>query len=99
MDVLSLSATPIPAPAYGPDWFTRFIVIETTPVGRYPITSYVMDTMKSHPEGVMAEVEQGQVLVHNRIEDIEAFCSELEAILRNKDEIAHGACLKSSWQT
>ena len=95
VDVLSLSATPIPRTLHMALTGLRDLsVIETAPVGRYPITSYVMEYNEEIiREGVMAEVERGgQVfVVHNRIEDIEAFCSELEAILPGiKMEIAHG---------
>jgi transcription-repair coupling factor (superfamily II helicase) len=95
VDVLSLSATPIPRTLHMALTGLRDLsVIETPPVGRYPITSYVMEYNEEIiREAVMTEVERGgQVfVVHNRIEDIEALCSELEAILPGIEmEVAHG---------
>jgi len=95
VDVLSLSATPIPRTLHMALTGLRDLsVIETPPPDRYPITTYVMEfNQEVIREAVMAEVERGgQVFaVHNRIQDIELFRAELEAILPGiKMEVAHG---------
>lgn len=95
VDVLSLSATPIPRTLHMALTGLRDLsVIETPPPDRYPITTYVLeyngDIIR---EAVMAEVDRGgQVfVVHNRIQDIDIFRSELEVLLPNiKMEVAHG---------
>ncbi|HEX3012385.1 MAG TPA: TRCF domain-containing protein, partial [Syntrophomonadaceae bacterium] len=74
VDVLSLSATPIPRSLHMSLTGLRDLtVIETPPPERYPITTYVLEYNEEiiH-EAVMSELERnGQVFfVHNRIQDI-----------------------------
>lgn len=74
VDVLSLSATPIPRSLHmGLTGLRDLSVIETPPPERYPITTYVMEyNPEIVGEAVLAEVSRGgQVFfVHNRIQDI-----------------------------
>lgn len=85
VDVLSLSATPIPRSLHLSLTGLRDLsIIETPPPGRYPITTYVMeyrdDIIK---EAVLAELERGgQVFfVHNRIEGIHRVQTHLNEML------------------
>ncbi|MCR4399559.1 MAG: DEAD/DEAH box helicase, partial [Syntrophomonadaceae bacterium] len=77
VDVLSLSATPIPRTLHMALTGLRDLsVIATPPPERYPITTYVMEYHEEIlREAIMAEIERGgQVFaVHNRIQDIGAF--------------------------
>ena len=85
VDVLSLSATPIPRSLnMSLTGMRDMTLIETPPPGRYPIITYVME----HDEDIIkdainAELErQGQVFyVHNRIEDIQQVYNRLTSLL------------------
>ncbi len=95
VDVLSLSATPIPRTLHMALTGLRDLsVIETPPPGRYPITTYVLEYNEDIiREAIRAEVERGgQVFaVHNRIQDIELFRDHLQMLVPEvKMEIAHG---------
>lgn len=85
VDVLSLSATPIPRSLHmGLTGLRDLSVIETPPPERYPITTYVIEYNEEIVrEAVLAEVNRGgQVfLVHNRIQDIFRVKEELGKIL------------------
>jgi transcription-repair coupling factor (superfamily II helicase) len=85
VDVLSLSATPIPRSLHmGLTGLRDLSVIETPPPERYPITTYVMEYNEEIVrEAVIAEVNRGgQVfLVHNRIQDIFRVKEELINLL------------------
>lgn len=85
VDVLSLSATPIPRSLHmGLTGLRDLSVIETPPPQRYPITTYVMEYNEEIVrEAVMAEMARsGQVFfVHNRIQDIQRVKAELEKLL------------------
>ncbi len=85
VDVLSLSATPIPRSLHmGLTGLRDLSVIETPPPERYPITTYVMEYNEEIVrEAVLAEVNRGgQVfLVHNRIQDIYRVKEDLSQIL------------------
>ncbi len=85
VDVLSLSATPIPRSLHMSMAGLRDMsVIETPPPERYPIKTYVLEYNEEIiAEAIYAEIErQGQVFfVHNRIEDIYAVQEGLKAIL------------------
>ena len=74
VDVLSLSATPIPRSLHmGLTGLRDLTVIETPPPERYPITTYVMEyNDEIVREAVLAEVSRGGQIfvVHNRIQDI-----------------------------
>ncbi|MDD4801355.1 MAG: transcription-repair coupling factor [Syntrophomonas sp.] len=95
VDVLSLSATPIPRSLHmGLTGLRDLSVIETPPPERYPITSYVMEYNEEIVrEAVLAEVNRGgQVfLVHNRIQDILRVKEELHKLLPDiKIAVGHG---------
>lgn len=85
VDVLSLSATPIPRSLHMSLTGLRDLsVIETPPPERYPITTYVMEyNPEIIREAVIAEVNRGgQVFfVHNRIQDIYKVKESLAEIL------------------
>jgi len=85
VDVLSLSATPIPRSLHMSLTGLRDMsVIETPPPERYPITTYVMEYNEEIiRDAILSEVERGgQVFfVHNRIEDMERVKRELENLV------------------
>jgi transcription-repair coupling factor (superfamily II helicase) len=85
VDVLSLSATPIPRSLHMSLTGLRDLsVIETPPPERYPITTYVMEfSPEIITEAIMNELDRnGQVFfVHNRIHDIYRLQQELQQML------------------
>lgn len=85
VDVVSLSATPIPRSLHMSLTGLRdFSVIETPPPDRYPVKTYVMEYNEEIIiEAVQGEIERnGQVFfVHNRIEDIYEFRKKLQKIM------------------
>ncbi|MGE5373087.1 MAG: transcription-repair coupling factor [Solirubrobacterales bacterium] len=95
VDVLTLSATPIPRSLHMAMTGLRDLsVIETPPPDRYPITTYVMEY---NPELVSEALEYelgrgGQVFyVHNRINDIERVKREVESLMPGlRVSVAHG---------
>ncbi len=95
VDVISLSATPIPRTLHMSLTGLRDLsLIDTPPPERYPITTYVMEYNEEIIyEAIMAEIERGgQVFfVHNRIEDIYKVKDQLEELLPNiKIGVGHG---------
>ena len=95
VDVLSLSATPIPRSLHmGLTGLRDLSVMETPPPGRYPITTYVMEyNPEIVREAVLSEIARGgQVfVVHNRIQDIYRFQEELQALLPGiRIAVGHG---------
>lgn len=95
VDVLSLSATPIPRSLHMSLTGLRDMsVIETPPPERYPITTYVMEYNEEIiRDAIMNEVERGgQVFfVHNRIEDMQRVKTELEKIVPGvRIAVGHG---------
>lgn len=95
VDVLSLSATPIPRSLHmALTGLKDMSVIETPPEGRYPVTTYVMEYSEEIvKEAVQLEVERkGQVFfVHNRIEDIYKVKEDLSRLLPEvKIAVGHG---------
>jgi len=85
VDVISLSATPIPRSLQmSLSGLRDFSIIDTPPPERYPITTYVMEYNEEIiADAVMNEIERnGQVFfVHNRIEDIYEVKQKLAEIL------------------
>jgi transcription-repair coupling factor (superfamily II helicase) len=83
VDILSLSATPIPRSLHmSLNGLMDMSVIDTPPPERYPITTYVLEFNAGIIcEAILNEINrQGQVFfVHNRIEDIYEVKRELEA--------------------
>lgn len=95
VDVISLSATPIPRSLnMSLTGMRDLTLIETPPQGRYPIITYVMEYDEEIiMEAIYNEVErQGQVFyVHNRIEDIDRVYARLKSLLPDIDiGIGHG---------
>jgi transcription-repair coupling factor (superfamily II helicase) len=85
VDVLSLSATPIPRSLHmSLNGLMDMSVIDTPPPERYPITTYVLEfNADIICEAILNEINrQGQVFfVHNRIEDIYEIKRKLETWL------------------
>ncbi len=95
VDVISLSATPIPRSLHmALSGLRDLSVIETPPPERYPITTYVLEYNEEIiAEAVAKEIErQGQVFfVHNRIEDIYRVKEQLEGLFPAiKIAVGHG---------
>ena len=95
VDVLSLSATPIPRSLHMSLTGLRDLsIIETPPPGRYPITTYVMEYRDDIiREAVKSELERnGQVFfVHNRIEGIYRVQQRLQEMLPEvRIAVGHG---------
>jgi len=95
IDVISLSATPIPRSLHMSLTGLRDMsVIETPPPERYPIKTYVLEYNEEIIiEAVQTEIDRnGQVFfVHNRIEDIYKVKERLEEILPEVDiAVGHG---------
>lgn len=95
VDVVSLSATPIPRSLHMSLTGLRDLsVIETPPPQRYPITTYVLEYNEEIlAQAVFREIERGgQVFfVHNRIEDIHRVREHLEELLPGvKIGVGHG---------
>ena len=95
VDVLTLTATPIPRTLQMSMTGLRSMsLIETPPVDRYPVQTYVMEE-NSHiiKDAVYKELSRnGQTFIlYNRVEDIEAKKIELEKLLPDaKIVVAHG---------
>jgi len=95
LDVLSLSATPIPRTLYlALSGFRNISLIQTPPPGRLPVKIFILPfSEKVIKEAIETELKRGgQVYyLHNRIENILAVKRFLENILPNvKYEVAHG---------
>lgn len=82
VDVLSLSATPIPRSLHMAMTGLRDLsVIDTAPPQRYPVTTYVLEYDEEMIlQAIRSEMErQGQIFfVHNRISDIAALAEHLQ---------------------
>lgn len=95
VDVLTLTATPIPRTLNMSMLGVRDLsVIETPPTNRYPIQTFVMEqnggTIRS---AIERELERGgQVFyLHNRVEDIEQTVAQIEQLVPNATvAYAHG---------
>lgn len=85
VDVLALSATPIPRTLNMSMLDLRSLsVIETPPTNRYPIQTYVMEqNAAAIREAINRELERhGQVFyLHNRIDDIESVVNRLRTLV------------------
>lgn len=85
VDVLTLTATPIPRTLNMSMIGVRDLsVIETPPTNRYPIQTYVMEeNAGAIRDGIHRELQRGgQVFyLHNRVEDIEETVSQVEALV------------------
>ena len=95
VDVLTLSATPIPRTLHMSLSGVRDIsVIETPPEERYPIQTYVVEQNDQLiRDAILREIGRGgQVyFVYNRVEDIERMAKFVQALVpESKVGIAHG---------
>jgi transcription-repair coupling factor (superfamily II helicase) len=95
LDVLSLSATPIPRTLYlSLSGLREISLIQTPPPGRLPIKTFILPfSEKVIKEAIEKELKRGgQVYyLHNRIENINSVKNFLEDLLPNvKFGIAHG---------
>lgn len=85
VDVLTLTATPIPRTLNMSMLGVRDLsVIETAPVNRYPIQTYVMERdYQVIANGIRREIERGgQVFyLHNRVKDIDEKTAELQQLV------------------
>ena len=95
VDVLTLSATPIPRTLHMSLTGVRDIsVIETPPEERYPIQTYVVEQNDQLiRDAIMREIGRGgQVyFVHNRVDDIGKMASYVQNLVpESKVGIAHG---------
>ena len=95
VDVISLSATPIPRSLHMSLTGLRDLsLIETPPPERYPITTYVLEYNDDIiSRAIRSELERnGQIFfVHNRIEDIHQVYEHLQELLPGvKIAVGHG---------
>ena len=95
VDVLTLTATPIPRTLQmSMSGLRSLSLIETPPIDRYPIQTYVMEeNIHIIKDAVYKELSRGgQVFIlYNRVETIESKKSELQNLLPDaKIEYAHG---------
>jgi len=95
LDVLSLSATPIPRTLYlSLSSLKNISLIQTPPVGRLPVKTFILPfSEKTIKEAIKNEIKRkGQIYyLHNRVETIQAVKKFLENLLpKAKFGIAHG---------
>ena len=95
VDVLSLSATPIPRSLHmAMSGLRDLSVIDTAPPQRYPVTTYVLEYDEDMiVQAIHSEMERhGQVFfVHNRVHDIDKLGEELQALVPEcRIVIGHG---------
>jgi len=95
VDVLTLSATPIPRTLHMSLSGVRDIsVIETPPEERYPVQTYVVEQNDQLiRDAILREIGRGgQVyFVHNRVEDIDRMAKYVQALIpESKVGVAHG---------
>ncbi len=95
LDVLSLSATPIPRTLYlSLSSLKNISLIQTPPVGRLPVKTFILPfSEKTIKEAIKNEIKRkGQIYyLHNRVETIQAVKKFLENLVpKVKLGIAHG---------
>ena len=100
VDVLSLSATPIPRSLHMAMTGLRDLsVIDTAPPQRYPVTTYVLEYDETLiTQAIRTEMERGgQVFfVHNRVHDIQRVHDNLQALLPEcRIGVGHGQMKES----
>lgn len=85
VDVLTLTATPIPRTLHMSMLGVRDLsILETPPAGRFPIQTYVMEQNEGAiRDGIMREMQRGgQVYyLHNRVSDIEETVAKLKELV------------------
>jgi len=95
LDVLSLSATPIPRTLYlAMSSLKKISLIQTPPAGRLPVKTHVLPwSKKIIEEAILKELERkGQIYyLHNRVGNINAVKKSLEELVpKARIGIAHG---------
>ncbi len=95
VDVLTLSATPIPRTLHmSMSGIRDMSVIETPPEARYPVQTYVLEYSDALVrEAILKEIGRGgQVyMVYNNVKNMESFTSELsELVPEARFNFAHG---------
>src|SRR5699024_7482030 len=95
IDVLTLTATPIPRTLHMSMLGIRDLsVIETPPENRFPVQTYVIEhNFAFIREAIEREIARGgQVfLLYNRVDDIEKVAREVDQLVENaKVSVAHG---------
>ncbi|MGV3163357.1 transcription-repair coupling factor [Streptococcus hyovaginalis] len=85
VDVLTLTATPIPRTLHMSMLGIRDLsVIETPPTNRYPVQTYVMETnLGMIREAILREIDRGgqAFYVYNKVDTIEQKVSELQELV------------------
>ncbi|MCT6822847.1 MAG: transcription-repair coupling factor [Apilactobacillus sp.] len=104
VDVLTLTATPIPRTLNMSMMGVRDLsVIETPPANRYPIQTYVMEeNAGAIREGITREMHRGgQVFfMHNRVSDIEETVMKLQALVPDaRISYIHGQMTENQLET
>ena len=92
VDVLTLTATPIPRTLHMSMLGIRDLsIIETAPTNRYPVQTYVMETNPGLiREAILREMDRGGQIfyVYNRVETIDQKVSELhELVLKHVSDL------------
>lgn len=95
VDVLTLTATPIPRTLHMSMLGVRDLsVIETPPANRYPVQTYVMEqNMAAVRDGIEREMARGgqAFYVYNRVETIERKADEIRVLVPDcRVGVAHG---------
>lgn len=94
VNVLSLSATPIPRTLHMAMTGIRDIsVLDTPPAGRLPVQTFVTEfTETLAADAIERELSRGgQVfIVYNRVETIDSFAAKIAGITGRKVTVAHG---------
>lgn len=104
IDVLTLSATPIPRTLQMSMSGVRSLsLIETPPVNRYPIQTYVLgENNEIIKDAIYKELSRnGQVFIlYNHVEDIENKALEIQNMIKeSKVEFAHGQMTKDKLES
>lgn len=103
VDVLTLTATPIPRTLYmGLSGIKAMSVIDTLPPGRVPIQTFVGQyDERIVKTAILRELSRGGqiIYVHNRVEDMQEVFQQLQRILPEaRMEMAHGQMKKSEFE-
>ena len=103
VDVLTLSATPIPRTMHmAISGIRDMSTIDTAPQGRQPVQTYVMEWDESIArEAILHEMERGgQVyLLHNRVKSIDQFADRIRALVPEANVVVgHGQMPESILQ-
>ena len=103
MDVLTLTATPIPRTLHMSLIGIRDMsVLEEAPMDRMPIQTYVMEYQDEMVrEAIVRELSrQGQVYyVYNKVKDIAEITARIQSLIPEANvAYAHGRCGSISWK-